>query len=55
MIIRDEEFEYLHINTLGKEKDLTEEELEQIKDAVRDAKESRKRVMESKITDRTIM
>ncbi|HFV7448134.1 TPA: hypothetical protein ACH94W_002412 [Staphylococcus aureus] len=40
------EIEHLHINTGGKE--LTQEQIEE-------AKESRQRVMESKITDRTKM
>lgn len=57
-----EEIEHLHINTGGKE--LTQEQIEEakafidsqgFKDMIREAKESRQRVMESKITDRTKM
>lgn len=56
------EIEHLHINTGGKE--LTQEQIEEakafidsqeFKDMIREAKESRQRVMESKITDRTKM
>ncbi|HDK4152964.1 TPA: hypothetical protein PSJ04_002798 [Staphylococcus aureus] len=54
------EIEHLHINTGGKE--LTQEQIEEakafidsqeFKDMIREAKESRQRVMEYKITDRT--
>lgn len=57
-----EEIEHLHINTGGKE--LTQEQIEEakafidsqgFKDMIREAKESRQRVMESKITERTKM
>ena len=56
------EIENLHINTGGKE--LTQEQIEEaksfidsqgFKDMIREAKESRQRVMESKITERTKM
>lgn len=56
------EIEHLHINTGGKE--LTQEQIEEakafidsqgFKDMIREAKESRQRVMESKITDRIKM
>lgn len=56
------EIEHLHINTGGKE--LTQEQIEEakafidsqgFKDMIREAKESRQRVKESKITDRTKM
>lgn len=62
MIINDEEFGYVHINTGGKT--LSDEEIEEAKDFLRSknfkklvdkANESHRRVMESKITDRTIM
>ncbi|UXL91076.1 hypothetical protein [Staphylococcus phage phiSa2wa-st5.6] len=54
------EIEHLHINTGGKE--FTQEQIEEakafiesqeFKDMIREAKESRQRVMEYKITDRT--
>ncbi|WP_410540702.1 hypothetical protein [Staphylococcus aureus] len=54
------EIEHLHINTGGKE--LTQEQIEEakafiesqdFKDMIEKAKESRQRVMEYKITDRT--
>ncbi|EZY60313.1 hypothetical protein V060_02628 [Staphylococcus aureus R0294] len=57
-----EEVEHLHINTGGKE--LSQEQIEEakafidsqeFKDMIREAKESRQRVMESKITERTKM
>ncbi|HBC4492038.1 TPA: hypothetical protein O1956_001881 [Staphylococcus aureus] len=57
-----EEIEHLHINTGGKE--LTQEQIEEVKsfidsqefkDMIQQAKESRQRVMESKITERTKM
>lgn len=62
MIINDEEFGYVHINTGGKE--LSDEEVEEMKEwlrskdtkeMIRKAEESHRRVMESKITDRTVM
>ncbi len=62
MIINDEEFGYVHINTGGKE--FSDEEIEEVKECLRSkeleemiekSKESHKRVMESKITDRTKM
>ncbi|WP_353458955.1 hypothetical protein [Staphylococcus aureus] len=55
-----EKIEHIHINT-GRKK-LTQEEIEEakafiesqeFKDMIREAKESRQRVMEYKITDRT--
>ncbi|MGW7888659.1 hypothetical protein [Staphylococcus xylosus] len=58
----EEEFESLHINTGGKQ--LSDEELEEAKEFLRSkeftkmrekAIESHRRVMESKITDRTKM
>lgn len=60
MIINDEEFGYVHINTGDKE--FSDEEIEEVKEWLRSkeleemiekSKESHKRVMESKITDRT--
>lgn len=60
MIINDEEFGYVNINTGGKE--FSDEEIEEVKEWLRSkeleemiekSKESHKRVMESKITDRT--
>lgn len=62
MIINDEEFGYVHINTGGKE--LSDEEVEEAKEFLRSKKferiirksnESHRRVMDSKITDRTKM
>lgn len=56
------EIEHLHINTGGKE--LSQEQIEEakafvesqeFKDMIRETKESRQRVMESKITERTKM
>lgn len=56
------EIEHLHINTGGKE--FTQEQIEEakafiesqeFKDMIREAKESRQRVMNSKITNRTKM
>ncbi|RTX78582.1 hypothetical protein EKQ61_06370 [Staphylococcus gallinarum] len=61
-MINDEEFDFLHINTGGKE--LSHEELEeakeflkskQVKQMIHKTEESHRRVMESKITDRTVM
>ncbi|MDK9859231.1 hypothetical protein P1A29_02095 [Staphylococcus equorum] len=60
MIINDEEFGYVHIYTGGKE--FSDEEIEEIKEWFRSkeleemiekSKESHKRVIESKITDKT--
>lgn len=48
MIINDEEFGYVHINTGGKE--FSDEEIEEM---IEKSKESHKRVIESKITDKT--
>lgn len=62
MIINDEEFGYVHVNTGGKQ--LSEDEIEEVKEWLRSkdlekmtkkAEESRRRVEESKITDRTVM
>lgn len=62
MIINDEEFGYVHINT--NDKKLSDEEVEEVKDYLRSIKfermikkadESHRRVMESKITNRTKM
>lgn len=62
MIINDEGFGYVHINTGGKE--LSDEEVEEMKEylrgkdfkgMVKKSEESHRRVMESKITDRTII
>ncbi|MFC1256488.1 MULTISPECIES: hypothetical protein [Staphylococcus] len=62
MIINDEEFGYVHINTSGKK--LSDEEVEEVKNYLRSKKfekmikksdESHRRVMESKITDKTKM
>lgn len=62
MIINDEEFGYVHINTGDKK--LSDEEVEEVKDYLRSKKfkrmikksdENHRRVMESKITDRTKM
>ncbi|MRF37173.1 hypothetical protein GIJ44_25120 [Staphylococcus sp. KY49P] len=61
-MINDEEFGYVHINTGAKE--LSDEEVEEAKEFLRSKKfermirkseESHRRVMESKITDKTIM
>ncbi|KRG10526.1 MULTISPECIES: hypothetical protein [Staphylococcus] len=61
-MINDEEFGYVHINTGGKK--LSDEEVEEAKEFLRSKKieriikksdESHRRVMESKITDRTKM
>ncbi|MDN6413709.1 hypothetical protein OXR01_07125 [Staphylococcus gallinarum] len=62
MIINNEEFGYVHFNTGGKE--LSDDEVEEMKEWLRSKKsekvmrkseETHRRVMESKITDRTIM
>lgn len=62
MIINDEEFGYVHINTGDKK--LSNKEVEEVKDYLRSIKfermikkadESHRRVMESKITNRTKM
>ncbi|MEB6277536.1 hypothetical protein [Staphylococcus gallinarum] len=62
IVVNDEEFGYVHINTGGKE--LTEDEVEEVKEwfrsidfevMTRKAEESRRRVEKSKITDRTVM
>lgn len=62
MIINDEEFGYIHINTNGKK--LSDEEMEEVKVYLRSEKiermiknsdENHRRVMKSKITDRTKM
>lgn len=62
MIINDEEFGYVHINTGGK--DLSDEEVEEMKEwlrskdfeeMIRKSNESHRRVMEFKITDKTKM
>ncbi|WP_426443636.1 hypothetical protein [Staphylococcus xylosus] len=62
MTINDEEFDHIHINTGGKQ--LSEEEIEEAKsflkskeleEMIEKAERSHKRVMESKITDRTKM
>ncbi|WP_454910036.1 hypothetical protein [Staphylococcus saprophyticus] len=59
-MINDEEFGYVHINTGGKE--LSDEEVEEAKEWLRGkdfeemmkrADENHRKVMESKITDRT--
>ncbi|MCD8834268.1 hypothetical protein K2V58_08195 [Staphylococcus arlettae] len=61
-MLNDEEFGYVHINTRGKQ--LSEEEMEEeiaflknkeLEEMVEKAKDSHKRVKESKITDRTKM
>lgn len=62
MIINDEEFGYVHIDTGDKK--LSNKEVEEVKDYLRSIKfermikkadESHRRVMESKITNRTKM
>lgn len=62
MIMNDEEFDYVHINTGDKK--LSIEEIEEVKDylksnqfkdMVKKSKENHDKVMESKITDRTKM
>ncbi|MCA2501740.1 MULTISPECIES: hypothetical protein [Staphylococcus] len=42
MIINDEEFGYMHLNTSKAEKDITKEDIEQLKEIARKVKEQRK-------------
>lgn len=42
MIINDEEFGYMHLNTSKTEKDITKEDIEQLKEIARKVKEQRK-------------
>lgn len=60
MIINNEEFGYVHINTTKLKSEMTEDEIEEIYEYLRKHKkerhkllEQRRKVMESKITDRT--
>lgn len=62
MFINNEEFGYVHINTTKPESEMTEDEIEEIYEYLRKHKKERhklleqhRKVMESKITDRTKM